>query len=86
MVVLSKREVQEWKANEVTKRFFERLRKDREEIANAVIRGDYTGESVDETAQLLAREIGKAQAIENILEYAVEDLLDEAISTEESEE
>lgn len=43
-------------------------------------------ESVDQTAQELTRELGKVKAIDDILEFALEDLLGEAISEEESAE
>lgn len=43
-------------------------------------------ESVDQTAQELARELGKVKAIDDILEFTLEDLLSEAISEEENAE
>lgn len=84
-MVLTKQEVLEWKHNPVTKRFFEKLETDKKLIAEEVILGAYTGSSVDETAQLIAREIGKAQALHNILEFSIEDLVAEAASVEEEE-
>lgn len=77
--MLSKQQVLDWQADPVTKAFLQQLQKDRLELAESVISGDISGETVDETAQLLAREVGKAQAIQNILDFAVEDLLKEAV-------
>lgn len=85
MVVLNKREVQEWKANEVTKRFFNILRESRNNILEYIAAGGTVMESVDQTAQELARELGKVKAIDDILEFTVEEMIDEAVSVEEIE-
>jgi len=78
--------VKEWKDHPVTKKFFEFLEGDRERIKETVISGDYTAESAEGTAQLLAQEVGKAKAIQSIIEYAVEDLVEEAIKDEEDDD
>lgn len=83
MVVLNKQEVQEWKANEVTKRFFNILRESRNNILEYIAAGGTVMESVDQTAQELARELGKVKAIDDILEFTVEEMIDEAVSVEE---
>lgn len=78
-MVVTRQDVLVWKNDAVTQLFFDQLQMDVDRIADSVIRGDYTGATVDETAQLIAREIGKAQAIQTILDFTVEDLLEEAI-------
>lgn len=85
-MVLNRQEILDWKNNPVTKAFFDQLEDDRDRIANEVIEGAYTGATVDETAQLIAREIGRAQAIQNILEFSIEDLLEDAYEEVEDED
>lgn len=81
--MFNKQEVLDWQHHQVTKAFLLQLQKDRLQLAENVISGDISGESADETAQLLAREVGKAQALQSILDFAVEDLLKEAVETDE---
>lgn len=85
MVVLSKQDVQDWKHNAVTKRYFEGLKESRNEILEYIAAGGTMGETVDNTAQELAGELGKIKAIDDILNYTIEDLIDEAVSVEEEE-
>jgi len=82
-VVLSKQEVQEWKHNAVTKRYFKGLEDSRRDILEFIAAGGTKKETVDETAQELAGELGKIKAIDDILNFTIEDLLDEAYSEEE---
>jgi len=83
-VVLNKQDVLNWKNDSVTKAFFAQLAEDRDAIAASIIQGDCTGVTVDQTAQLLAREIGKTQTLQAILDFAVEDLL--AVAFEEGDD
>lgn len=84
MVVLSKREVVQWKNDKVTKVALEWIRQQREDLKEHVIGGGASTESAEGTAQLVAKCIGKAEMAEELLEYITEDMLDAAY--EESEE
>lgn len=76
MVVLSKHDVVQWKNDKVTQAAFDWLREKREQLKEHVITGGASKESVDGTAQLVAKSIGKAEMAEEMLEYFLEDLLE----------
>ena len=64
-------DLKQWK-NSVCTLYFKAVLKDlREDIKENIIRGVYTGDSVDKTAQLLAKAIGQAEQLEDVV-YAIE--------------
>lgn len=84
---LTKQEVVDWKNNPVTKEFFSRLQTSKYEILDFIAAGGAMSEtSIDATAQNLAGELGKVKALDDILNYAIEDMVDDAVSFEEGEE
>lgn len=76
--MLSKHDVVQWKNDKVTKVAFDWLREQREQLKEHVITGGATAESVDGTAQLVAKSIGKAEMAQEMLDYFLEDLLESA--------
>ena len=64
-------DLKQWKHSACTEYFKAVLKDLREDIKENIIRGVYTGDSVDKTAQLLAKAIGQAEMIEDVL-YSIE--------------
>ena len=64
-------DLKQWKNNACTLYFKAILNDAREDIKENIIRGVYTGDSTDKTAQLLAKAIGKAEQLEDAV-YAIE--------------
>ena len=85
-MVLTKQDVVDWKNNAVTKRYFKGLEDSRKEILEFIAVGGCKQPTIDETAQELAGELGKIKAIDSILNFTVEDLLEEAMSLKEDDE
>ena len=65
------KELKAWRHSECTIYFNALLEDEREEIKEDIVRGVYTGDSTDKTAQLLAKAIGKCEQLEDVL-YAIE--------------
>lgn len=82
-MVLSKSEVLDWKRNKVTQAAFDLLDDQREKLKEHVITGGATTESVEGTAQLVAKCIGKAEVIDEILNDLIEMMLEEAVGDED---
>lgn len=84
-MVLTKQQVVQWKHDPVTKQAIKWLEEQREILKEYVITGGATAESSEGTAQLIAKSVGKAEVIQEILEYLLEDLVDMAFEEEDSE-
>lgn len=68
---------EEWKHSDITKRLVKQLNEDLESIKEKWLRGAYTHETVEGTAQLNAEALGKAQAISDILYFIEEQIQEE---------
>lgn len=76
----------DWKNNPVTLEWFNRLKASKYEILDYIAAGGCISDtSIDATAQNLAGELGKVKALSDIIEYSVEDMVEDAVSTEEDE-
>ena len=64
-------ELKEWRNSPCTKYFKAVLKEAREDIKENIVRGVYTGNASDETAQLLAKAIGQCEQLEDVL-YSIE--------------
>lgn len=85
-MVLSKQEVVDWKHNPVTQEFFSRLKTSKYEILDFIAGGGTLSEvSIDATAQNLAGELGKVKALDDILNYSIEDMVEDAVEENEDE-
>lgn len=58
-----------WATNSVTKNFQERLKLELFEIKDAWAYGNFTSQSCDQTVQINAKQIGKCEAIKDILVF-----------------
>ena len=76
--VLSKQEVVDWKHNQVTLNFFAGLEQSKQDIFEYITAGGVVRDSTDGTAQELAGELGKLSAIRDILNFTIEDMIDNA--------
>ena len=84
--MLTKAEVLDWKRNRVTQAFLDIVDDERERLKEHVITGGATSESVDGTVQLIAKSIGKAEALDEVMTTLIEDLLEEAVGDDEDED
>lgn len=84
-MVLSKVEISDWKRSKVTQAFFDLIDEQREDLKEHVITGGATAESVDGTSQLVAKCIGKAEALDEVVNELFEMLLEEAIGDEDED-
>lgn len=62
------KELKAWRHAECTIYFRALLEEEREEIKEDIVRGLYTGDSTDKTAQLLAKAIGQAEQLEDVMD------------------
>lgn len=86
-MVLSKQEVVDWKNHPATKEFFSRLKTSKYEILDFIAEGGVVSEdSIDSTAQNLAGELGKVKALNDILSYSIEDMVEDAVGDNEDED
>lgn len=69
-------EAQEWVEHKATKQLRDRLREEVSSLEKGWKSGNFTGPTVDETAQLSAEAIGMVQAYEKILGM-IEELVQE---------
>lgn len=75
-----------WKNNPVTKEWFRRLEVSKYEILDFIAAGGtISQESIDATAQNLAGELGKVKALDDILNFSIEDMVEDAVGEDEDE-
>ena len=59
----------EWQSHPGTQAYLRKLYEDRDSIKEGWANGEYTTESIDGTVQLNSKNIGKAEAIQEMIEY-----------------
>ena len=64
-------DLKQWKNNACTLYFKAVLNELRDDIKENIVRGTYTGDTTDKTAQLLAKAIGIAENLEDVM-YSIE--------------
>jgi hypothetical protein len=79
-----KAEWDEWKSHPVTQDFFKAMRNRKDELLEDWVRGSYTTESVDGTAQRNALALGRVHMLTDLLEATYEDVTEDAANVKHS--
>lgn len=66
-MIISEIEWADWKLNPVTKAVFAVLRERHTSLMEGWANGEFTGSTIDQTAQLNAKAIGEAQGLARVL-------------------
>lgn len=75
--MIQEKEWKEWAKHPVTVEFFHNLRKDKDQLAEMLIEGQFTSESMEATALKHAEVIGMATTLRDILNEYQEEMKDE---------
>lgn len=84
-MVISKQQVVRWKSNTVTKAALAWCNESREALKEHIITGGASGRNAEDSALSVAKSIGKAEAFEEMSQYFIEDLLEEAIGEDDED-